>query len=96
MEKMTKGRAKKPRQLTAPQAAGWRIGEYFPHLVGFGGESTYHALPDEARPHHIRVGRSVIITETPAAYLARLAKISARRPIQLKPANAGAARRPAV
>jgi hypothetical protein len=76
-------RTKRERQL-APGRAGWSIPEYFPNVVGFGGRTSFYALPDDAKPRHIRVGRTVVIIEPPADYLRRLEEISVRQPIEFR------------
>lgn len=35
--------------------------------------STYFALPEDCQPQAVRIGRRVIIIETPAAWLSRMA-----------------------
>lgn len=76
-------RTRRERPL-APGRAGWSISEYFPGQVGFGGRTTFHALPEPLRPRYIKIGRLNVITEPPAEYLKRLEQVE--QPIQLQQA----------
>lgn len=71
-------------RVLAPGRAGWSIPEYFPGLCGFGGRTSFYALPEEARPRHIRVGKRIVIVEAPSAYLDRLVKLEKTRPIEFR------------
>lgn len=78
-------RTKTERKI-GPDRSGWSIAEYFPHAVGFGGRTTFYALPEEEKPRHIKVGRILVITEPPREYIKRLEQIAAKRPIELRAA----------
>jgi hypothetical protein len=50
--------------------AGWEIPEW---CAGAGmARPTYYTLPAEARPAMVNIGRKVVITESPAAWLERV------------------------
>jgi hypothetical protein len=52
--------------------AKWSINEW---VAGIGiSRATYYTLPDEFRPASVKIGKLVAITESPAAWLARVAK----------------------
>lgn len=54
---------------TTTDKAGFSIGEWCP-AAGIS-RATYYALPDEAKPAHVYIGARPVITEAPAAWLAR-------------------------
>lgn len=37
-------------------------------------KQTYYNFSEEAKPHHLRVGRRVVLTESVAEWMARMAK----------------------
>jgi hypothetical protein len=53
--------------------AGWTLREYLP-LISIG-MTKFYALPEDQRPHSVRIGKRLIIRETPRDYLARLAQM---------------------
>jgi hypothetical protein len=88
----TQGKARTRKQTVrkeSPASFGWPVREYFPHKIGFGGPTTFHALPEEAKPKHIYIGNKIIIIEEAREYAARLASLSEKHPIQLRRAANG-------
>lgn len=73
-----------PERELAPGRSGWSVKEYFPGQTGFGGPTSFHCLPDEMRPRHIRVGNRIVIIEASREYLERLAELSKKRPIEFR------------
>lgn len=59
-------------QTPSPEKAGWTIDE---HCAACGwGRTFYYSLSTQLRPRTLRIGsKKVVITESPAAFLARLA-----------------------
>lgn len=59
---------------TMSSTAAGRSPEEFSEQAGFSRAKLY-TLPREYWPAHVRIGRRVVITEAPAAYLDRMAKL---------------------
>ena len=59
-----------------PSQVGFRI-KQFVKACGFG-RTKYHSLPDHQKPKSVRIGRTVVIIESPQEYLRRLAEIQAQ------------------
>jgi hypothetical protein len=45
--------------------------ERFAEEAGMG-RSTFYVLPEDAWPEHVRIGKRIVITETPVAWLRRM------------------------
>lgn len=53
--------------------AGFRVKD-FVRACGIG-RTAYYTLPEDQKPKSVRIGRSVVIVETPVEFLRRLAAI---------------------
>jgi hypothetical protein len=56
-----------------PGQAGFRV-KQFARACGIS-RTTIYALPEDQKPKVVRIGRAVVIVETPAAFLQRLAQM---------------------
>ncbi|MEO8753009.1 MAG: hypothetical protein ABI624_10050 [Casimicrobiaceae bacterium] len=63
------------RVAPAPTQAGWKMSEFCP-LVRLS-KAKIHQLSADMQPRSVRIGRSRIIVESPAEWLARMASVQA-------------------
>jgi hypothetical protein len=75
----------KPEASSSAGVAGRSVFQ-FSQEAGIG-RSTFYALPIKDRPAHVKIGTRVVITETPADWLRRIAAQGGTRP---KPASKAA------
>lgn len=67
-------------QVVPPSKAGWRLQEWLPAAAI--SRTTFYRLSPEERPPTIKVGRAVVIVESPAAWVARIAQRQAAAAMQ--------------
>jgi len=63
-------------QTIQPGQAGFRV-KQFVRACGIG-RTAYYTLPKEQKPKTVKIGRAVVIIETPVEFLRRLAEIQGR------------------
>ena len=57
-------------EVTSSAKGGWPLHEWLP-LAGMA-RPTFYTIPEQQRPASVKIGRKVIITEAPAAWLERV------------------------
>lgn len=75
MSRTTRQQTTAPPVVKAPEAekqVGWRLRDWL--AATSVGRSTFYTLPDDITPRQVRLGKKVIITETPSAWLDRVAR----------------------
>lgn len=59
--------------MPTEQRAGWEVAEWCPNVPI--AESSYYALSPDVAPRSVKIGRKRVITESPAAWLTRIAEM---------------------